>query len=201
MIIASISVGRRDKEKLVIKTECGKYISARVDDAYMLRVGQEISEEKAEELNALFSKTLAKKSAARTLARRSVSKHELSKKLREKGFSDEDTSDAVEWFSEHGFVDDEAYAKALCEYYTNRGYGEGRLREEFYRRGIAREIWEEIFEALPSRTDDIRALVEKKLHGEEMTKEKKQKIVAFLLRRGFGYGEIRDAMGNMEEFD
>lgn len=201
MIIASISVGRRDKEKLVIKTECGKYISARVDDAYNLRVGQEISEEKAEELSSLYSKTLAKKSAARTLARRSVSKHELSKKLREKGFSDEDTKEAVDWFSDRGFVDDEAYAKALCEYYVGRGYGEGRLREEFYRRGIAREISEKLLEELPSRCSDIRALVEKKLRGEEMTKDKEKKIVAFLLRRGFNYGEIQKAMGNMEEID
>ena len=34
MKIASIKIGKRDKEKLVIRTEDGTYISARIDDAY-----------------------------------------------------------------------------------------------------------------------------------------------------------------------
>lgn len=200
MKIESIKVGRRDKEKLVIRTECGEYISACVDDALNLRVGDEITAERAEELSARYSKTLAKKSAAKTLARRSMSEGELAKKLRDKGFSDTDTRDAVSWFSEHGFVDDEAYTDELVKYYTSRGYGKRRIKDELYRRGISRELTEEATASLPDFTDEIRGLIEKKLHGEELTPDKKKKIVAFLIRRGFEYNEIKAAFGT-EDFD
>ena len=200
MKIESIKVGRRDKEKLVIRTECGEYISACVDDAYALRVGDEITAERAEELSARYSKTLAKKSAAKTLARRSMSEGELTRKLRDKGFSDTDTRDAVSWFAEHGFVDDEAYTDELVKYYTSRGYGKRRIKEELYRRGISRELCERATDSLSDFTDEIRGLIEKKLHGEELTPDKKKKIVAFLIRRGFEYNEIRAAFGT-EDFD
>lgn len=198
MKIESIKVGRRDKEKLVIRTEDGEYISARVDDAYMLKTGDEISREKADELTGAYNKTLAKKSAAQTLAKRSVSKFELSKKLRQKGFSEEDSEEAVEWFSEHGFVDDESYADAISKYYTGRGYGKMRVREELKRRGIPREISERVLSEISEAKDEIMALIEKRLHGEECDREKKAKIIAFLSRRGFGYEEIKVAFCQMQ---
>ncbi len=205
MKIASIKIGRRDKEKLVIYTECGKCILARVDDAYMLKAGDEISSSRAEELEALYKSTLAKKSAAKTLARRSVSKNELSKKLLEKGFSEEESYDAVSWFEKRGFLDDEAYAEALVQYYTARGYGPLRIKKELFHRGIEREICEKILSLLPESTDEISRLILKKLHGEELTPEKKNKIVAFLMRRGFKYDEIKAAFANIrldsEDFD
>ncbi len=198
MKIASIKVGRRDKEKLVIRTEDGAYISARVDDAYTLRVGDEITEEFAAELERKYSKTLAKKSAARTLGYRSASKGELKKKLLQKGFTEEDSDEAVNWLEERGFVDDESYAEALVQYYASRGYGERRINEELRRRGISKEICEEVSETLPDFTEEIKALIEKKLRGEELTFEKKNKIVAFLVRRGFGYSEIKTAFSEMQ---
>ena len=205
MKIASIKVGKRDKEKLVIRTEDGTYISASVDDAYTLRVGDEISVEEAESLERKYSKTLAKKSAAKTLGYRSASKGELTKKLLQKGFSEEDSKEAVLWLEERGFVDDESYANALVEYYTARGYGERRINEELYRRGISREICEEISSRLPDFTEEIKALIEKKLRGDALTYDKKNKIVAFLMRRGFGYSEIKSAFSEMqisvEDFD
>ena len=205
MKIASIKVGKRDREKLVIRTEDGTYISARIDDAYNLRVGDEITVEEAEELEAKYSKTLAKKSAAKTLAYRSASKGELTKKLLQKGFSEEDSKEAVLWLEERGFVDDESYADALVEYYTARGYGERRINEELRRRGISREICEDVSSRLPDFTEEIKSLIEKKLRGDVLTLDKKNKIVAFLIRRGFGYSEIKTAFSEMqfsvEDFD
>ncbi len=205
MKISSIKIGKRDKEKLVIYTECGKCISARVDDAYMLRTGDEISTSRAEELEVLYKKTLAKKSAAKTLARRSVSKCELSKKLADKGFSQEEAEEAVGWFEERGFLDDDSYADGLVSYYVSRGYGDMRIRQELSRRGIERDICDEKLRSLPERTEDISRLIERKLGGETVSPDKKKKIVAFLSRRGFRYDEIRAAFEKLqldsEDFD
>ena len=199
MKIKSIKVGRRDKEKLVIYTECGRCISARVDDAYMLREGDELLSSRADELEEKYNKTRVLKSAAGTLARRSVSKYELNRKLRDKGFSDEESRDAVEWFSKRGFLDDEAYAGSIVQYYSSRGYGSIRIKEELSRRGIDRAVSDELIEALPERTDEISSLIFKKLGKEELTAENKRKIVAFLMRRGFRYDEIRVAFENISQ--
>lgn len=196
MKIESIKVGRYDKEKLVIRVEGGGYISARVDDAYSLRVGDEISEEEAARLNASYSSTLAKKSAAKTLAKRSLSRGELSKKLRDKGFSEEESEDAVEWFSSRGFIDDQSYARSCVEYYKARGYGIVRIKEELRRREISKEISEKLISELGSFSDELLALIEKKTRGEGLDADKKRKLIAFLCRRGFKYDEIRTALEN-----
>ena len=198
MKIESIKVGRRDKEKLVIKTCDGTYISARVDDAYMLRVGDDISDAQAEKLSQAYSKTLAKKSAARTLAKRSLSKGELSKRLRERGFSEEESAEAAEWFSERGFIDDEQYANSCVEYYKARGYGMVRIREELRRREIPKEIAEDVLSRISSFSEELSSLIERKTRGEVLDRDKKKKFIAFLLRRGFKYDEIRAAMADIE---
>ncbi|MBQ8004084.1 MAG: RecX family transcriptional regulator, partial [Oscillospiraceae bacterium] len=136
MKIESIKQGRRDRDKLVIRTECGSYISARVDDAYTLRVGDEISCEEAAELEAKFNAEAVKKSAAKILAHHSISKEELKNKLRGKGFSDKSSTETAEWFSERGMVDDAAFARQIAEYYKGRGCGEIKIRQEMLRRGI-----------------------------------------------------------------
>ena len=205
MKIISINVGKRDKEKLVIKTECGKYIFANIDDAYALKVGEEISDEQAEFFSCRYKKTLAKKSAAGTLARRSVSKNELLKKLIMKGFSEEDALEAVDWFSQRGFVDDETYSRAVSDYYKKRGYGSIRIKQELMRRGISKELSENALFNMGSYESELSMLVQKKLGGDTPTKEKIKKTIAFLIRRGFKYDEIRRAIENadinMEDID
>jgi len=198
MKIESIKPGRRDKEKLVIRTECGSYISARLDDAYKLKVGDEISCEEAAELERAYNAQTVKKAAARSLSHHSMSKHDLAKKLRDRGFSEEESAETAEWFEERGLVDDEAYAKAAAEYYKRRGYGELRIREELRRHGLERALIDETLERLEPPQDELSELIRKKLRGGEFDADKKRKLIAFLVRRGFKFDEIRAAMNELQ---
>ncbi len=191
MQIESIKTGRRDKSKLIIRFTDGSYIETAAEDSYMLKKGQEISEERILELSEKYREYKAKKSAANSLSHRSMSSHELVKKLRERGYSDLESEKAALWLCEIGVIDDERYAAQCAAYYKNRGYGALRIREELRRRGIPRDMSEEIISSLPESEDDIVRLIEKKLSGEELTPDKKRKIVAMLTRRGFKYDEIR----------
>lgn len=197
MKIESIKPGKKDKEKLVIKTEDGAYISAYIDDGYKLRPGDEITAEEANRLNAGYEAHAARKSAARSLAKRSMSKSELSKKLRERGFSEEDTERTAEWFEERGIIDDAAYAKMCVKYYKERGYGLIRIKEELRRRGIDREISDELLADFESDEDGIKSLIIKKMSGKENDEDAKRKTINFLLRRGFKLDEIRAAMNRL----
>ncbi len=198
MKIESIKPGKRDREKLVIKTECGKYISAYVDDAYMLSVGDELSDEEAARIERRYAEYFARKSAARSLAKRNMSHSELSKKLRGRGFSEEESEKAVDWFEERGLIDDGAYAKSIVSYYVGRGYGVMRIRQELSRRGIDRETVDEALIALGSNDGAIASLIEKKLQGKVPDADEKRKLYAYLARRGFRHDEIRAAMADMK---
>lgn len=198
MRIESIKQGKRDKQKLVIRTECGSFISALLDDAYKLKVGDEISCETAAELERKYNKHKVKKSAARSLAHHSMSKSDLSKKLKMRGFSQEESEQTADWFEEKGLVDDEKYARATAEYYKTRGYGAARIREELRRRGIDRELSDEMIGSLGSSESELHALIKKKLRGDELDADNKRKLVAFLVRRGFGFDEIRAAMNQLQ---
>lgn len=198
MKIESIKQGRKDAEKLVIRTECGSYISARIDDAYTLRVGDEISCEKAAELESAYNAEAVKKRAAKILSHHSISKNELSKKLREKGFSDDESEKTAEWFSERGMIDDVAFARQVAEYYKRRGCGELRIRQELSRRGIERGLIEETLAELGSSEKELCALIEKKLRGRIPDADEKRRLYAFLLRRGFKFEEIRSAMNELK---
>lgn len=197
MKIESIKPGKRDREKLVIRTECGSYISARIDDAYSLKVGDEISCEQAAELERAYNAQKVKQSAARSLAHHSMSKSDLSRKLRDKGFSDEESEKAADWFEEKGLVDDEAFARATADYYKRRGYGKMRIREELRRRGIEKELIDGTVETLGSSESELCALIEKKLRGKELDADNKRRLIAFLTRRGFRFDEIRAAMTDL----
>ncbi len=198
MQIESIKAGKRNKSKLIIRFTDGSYIETRADDAYMLKAGDEVSPEEAERLAESFRQASVKASAARSLARRNMSKNELIKKLSEKGFSQDDAVASAEWFEEIGVIDDEGYAKSCAVYYKNRGYGRMRIKEELFRRGIPKEISDEVIASLPEGGEEIELLIKKKLRGKSFGEDEKRKTVAMLLRRGFKYDEIKAAFKELE---
>ncbi len=198
MKIVAIKQGKRDKTKLVLSIEGGGYVSASFDDAYAYKVGDEISEEEAEALEKAYAKAKAKKSAAASLAHHSMSKGALEKKLRDRGFSGEDSASVAGWFEEKGFIDDRAYAFECGNYYKRRGCGELRIREELRRRNIEKELIDEVLSEYSSYEDEIISLAEKKIRGKEITPELKRKLISYLGGRGYKYEEIRSALGKMQ---
>ena len=73
------------------------------------------------------------------------------------------------------------------------GYGMGRIREELYRRGVPKELWEEALGQLPEPDDTLDRLVSTRLRG-ECDPKKIKKLTDMLLRRGFGWEEIKSAL-------
>lgn len=198
MRIQRISVGKRDKNKLILHFEDGTSIPASADDAYMLKAGSDISEEEVSALHKKYTDRRARASAARTLSHHSVSRARLSDKLKERGYSEKDAEETADWFVEKGLVDDERYAVMCAEYYKKRGYGILKIREELRRRGISKELSEETVARLGGFTDEIVPLIKKKLKSYSPDHAEKQKITSYLLRRGYKYDEIRSAFSELE---
>ena len=134
----------------------------------------------------------AKKRALSLLDKRDYSRKMLIDKLTEKETSPEDAAEIADWLVSLGVVDDSRYAALVVRHYGRKGYGPLRVREELYRRGIDRELWDSALEELEESGDLVRTLIEKRLRG-SCAPEDMERVRIYLLRRGFTREEVRSA--------
>ena len=137
----------------------------------------------------------AKERALAMLDRRDYSRAELLKKLVEKGEDETEAAAAVERLAELGFVDDARYAPIIVRHYAAKGYGPQRVRQELQRRGIPKELWDEAMEQMPEQDDTIDRLLRSRLKSESPDRAELKKAQDFLLRKGYGWDEIKAALG------
>lgn len=111
--------------------------------------------------------------------------------------SEQVIDEVVAYLSEYGFLDDEAYALLFSRDKRNiNGYGPVKIAYALRRKGIDGKY---IARALEEYTTDsekelIQSIVEKKyLRGGELNKSW-EKIVRFLLSRGFHYDAVKDVL-------
>ena len=136
-----------------------------------------------------------KKRALKILGNRSFSEHEMFKRLTGKGETDENASEAVRWLVELGYINDSDYARLIVRHYSSKGYGVTRIRDELYKRGIPRDLWDEMLDEVNEDEMDDAALgfLVKKLRGSE-DKDDIRRASDALVRRGFSYEDARAAV-------
>ncbi len=137
---------------------------------------------------------VARRRALRLLEKRDYSRKALIGKLTEKGVSEEDAAETVDRLCEVGAVSDERCAELIVRHYSLKGYGERRIRDELFRRGIPRELWEQALSRLPETGDAAYRLLESRLRGSGGSPEDIRKAQNHLLRRGYSWEEIRAAL-------
>lgn len=84
-----------------------------------------------------------KEKAIELLSRKPQSRKELERRLREWEAGEEEIAAICDRMEELGYLNDAAYAEQVVRRYSARGFGEKKLRDELYRRGIPRELWDE----------------------------------------------------------
>ncbi len=134
----------------------------------------------------------AKARALKILERRDVSRKMLFDKLTEKGVADADAEEVADWLCGLGVVNDERFAGLIVRHYAAKGYGERRIREELYRRGIDRDLWDAALEELTGSDERLDRLLGAKLRG-DASPENLQRTQNYLLRRGYSWEDIREA--------
>lgn len=164
---------------------------------FSLRVGQDLSPETMATLKAAGERSTWKAAGAAMTGRRMLSRKEVKDRLIKKGAEEPEAEETAAWLTELGAVDDAAYADVIVRHYAALGYGQGRIRQEFVKRGIAKDLWEEALAQLRDPT----AAIEKFVAGKMRTGEEKErkKIADALLRRGFSWNDIRPVLNRWGE--
>ena len=163
---------------------------------FALYQGKDLDEETLEGLKkAAFAADLREK-AVSLLTGRLMSAGTLREKLLAKGGSPQQVEEIVTWAQDIGLLNDEEYAKALARHYQAKGYGIYKIKDEFYRRRVPREYWEEALAALEEPDEIIDRFLERKLKDPEDRKQVKKAADA-LVRRGFSWSQ---ASSGIERF-
>ena len=170
--------------------------------SFALYAGKELSEEEADRLLDSARRGELKKRAIELLMRKPQSRKELGRKLLEWEASEEEAAAVCDRMEELGYLNEREYAGRIVRHYAAKGFGERKLRDELYRRGIPRALWDEALEQVEDNAPAIDAFLEKKLKGGHDPKAVKKASDA-LARRGFSWSEISDALRRcgMETWD
>ena len=141
-----------------------------------------------------------KNRALRILGSRSFSEKEMTKRLTEKGETRENAEETVRWLVELGYINDFDYATLIVRHYSGKGFGIARIKDELYKRGIPRDLWDEKLAELDEEemTDTALEFLKKKLRGSD-DKDDLRRASAALVRRGYSYDETKSALGRYLE--
>jgi len=195
MRIDSLSQAGNKNGKFAVLFEDGSTANVSVAQIadFGLHSGRELSEAEYSKLSEELKLNSAKARAMRILGSRNYSSSEMERRLISKGESSETAKETVRWLEDVGAVDDHKYAEAIVQYYSAKGYGVFRIKDELYRRGIAREMWDDALAGLDNMRDAAYDFIGKKLGGSR-EKADIRRATAALCARGFGYDEARDAV-------
>ena len=189
------SLRQTSPERVSVALSSGEEIASTLAVVADLRLyrGQELDEEKLEEIRNASALALLKGKALEILSRRPLSARELNDKLVQKGADPKSAAACVRWLLDQRLLDDESYAAAVARHYAAKGYGPGRIRQELSRRGVPRDCWDEALGQRPDNTEKIDKLIAARLHDPD-DRDEVRKVTAALFRRGFGWDEIRAAL-------
>jgi len=120
---------------------------------------------------------------------------ELRKKLAEKEFSPASVDYAIDFVKRYRYLDDEDYTRRFFEK-NGMKKSQKQMIYELTQKGIGREVLERVLEDVSVDEEaQILALLRKRGYaGEDATREEKQKISAYLARKGFSYDAISSAL-------
>ena len=147
-----------------------------------LYAGLDMDGETVVELRKSAARSETRARAANMISARPLSKKELSG-----------------WLEEIGALDDAAYAAMLVRHYSAMGYGEGRLRDELYRRGVPKDLWDEALAAAPEAEEVLERVIAQKTGGRPLDEKGRRRLCDMLLRRGFSWRDVKAAMNKTGE--
>ncbi len=165
-----------------------------------LKIGDRLTAAQILEFLLKEEKKRVKEKAFQFLAQRAHSERELQTKLVKKGFEKNLIEETLSELKQQKLLDDAAFAQSyVYSRLASKPLGEYAMRRELRNKGIADEQIVAALQAAYSEKNQIdyaRELIEKKLpqFGKLDDQIKKKRLADFLIRRGFNWELVKDAL-------
>ncbi|MBU0693962.1 MAG: recombination regulator RecX [Candidatus Omnitrophica bacterium] len=123
------------------------------------------------------------------------SREEIISRLKEKGYPSSLIEGTLDYLEEKNYINDEEFARTAIFSSLQKGYGRRRIEFMLKKLGIEQSLIEESLKKYDFK-EKIRELVEKKIDYYKGP-QKYQKILNYLISRGFDQDEIQKEMQNL----
>lgn len=198
MIVTKVEPVSKNRYKVEVDGEFAFVLYRRELSHYQIREECEVSEESFEQIKKEVIIKRAKLRAMHLLNDMDRTESQLRTKLRQSCYTEDVVEAALAYVKSFGYIDDLDYAKRYIQNRQNQK-SKRELYAQLVGKGIERELIELAMEECYTGEDDeieaIRRLVAKrKYHFRDATREEQQKQMAYFMRKGFSYENIRRAL-------
>lgn len=215
MKLCKLEPSQRVKERWLCYLENGDIlrVTEREVVSFALYAGMELSDEVLTALEQAAGESKARAKALDLLSHKPLSRKELVDKLTAKpprrrdgtekppAATAEQAEAVADWLTELGYLNDAEYARTVARHYSAKGYGERRVRDELYRRGVPRALWEEALSESREAEEGIDAFLEKRFRGRVPDQKELKRASDALARRGYRWNEIREGLNRFCDAD
>lgn len=201
MIIA-FETGKKNKDMVSVFID-NEYAFSLPEEEYIRLALYEKTEITHNELEYIKREVLqknAKSKALRYISLKLLTEHELFTKLKSKGFDDETVSLVVDELKAMGYVNDKIYAqKFVFERCKLKPKSKKMLKLELNNKGVTDDIIDEVLDNFEYDEEIvIERLIKKKFGKYDLHEVKiENKIISFLMHRGFSYESVKSVLSNI----
>lgn len=167
---------------------------------YSIKEGEDIDENNYTELMEKVLPKRVKLRAMNLLKNRSYTTAQLTDKLILGGYSSALIKQAIDYVASFGYINDEQYAIDFIEYNKDKK-SRKKIQMDLFQKGISDQIflaaWDEVVgddNKLLEREQIIHWIEKKHFVAQGASYEEKQKMMAFLYRKGFSIDSIRNLL-------
>jgi regulatory protein len=200
-VITALEAQKRNKERVNVFIDGEFAFGLSLMEAARLKKGQVLSPAEIAALRGEDAILQAVDSAAHFLSYRPRSIAETRRNLTDKGLAAEVVEAAVERLTAMGYLDDAAFARFWVQNRVEfKPLSHKALRMELRQKGVAAEVIQETLDGLGEFDLAYKAAKTQARRLRHPTlRDFKQKLAAFLQRRGFSYSTTRDVVERLRE--
>lgn len=180
-------------------------LSSDVYKKFPVKVGDEIDEKSLELIKRENEYFEVKRSALRFLSIRNHSTQELSRKLLRKKFSGEIIEKVLNDLFNLGYLNDKKFAEQYFNELVGKFFGPLKIKNELIKRGIDREVVDEVLNDYFTNDEMQREVIQKLLSKSKFPKKissrnELQRIYNYLISRGFSSEVVMDCLNDRYDF-
>lgn len=201
--ITKIEVQKRNPRRRSVFID-GKFafgVNEEVISNFRLEKGEEIDERDIKEIIKQKGESEAKEAALRFLSFRRRTEKEVKDKLKKKGFDDKTIKSTIEKLKGYDLINDAEFATAwVKERLTHKPRGKKLLRQELWKKGIKKEIIDQVTEELCKDEDKAALELLEKIKRRYRNLEPqvaRRRMLGVLLRRGFSYEIAKNTFSSL----
>ncbi len=201
MLVTAITEATCKKVKIVFDHQFTLVLYKGELKAFSLWEGAEVPDDTIERIEDQILKKRATKYAMNLLVKKDYTSKELTDKLVKAGYTENSAGAALAYVSSYHYVDDLSYARRYLETYSDRK-SIRKMQMELRQKGISDELFLQAKDAaqMEDEADTLRYYAEKKARSLDLSQEKdRQKLLRFLVGRGFSFGDARDMLQELSE--